>query len=461
MRFIGRQRELEFLEQWYDNPTLNALALIGRRRIGKTTLIRKFLENKPSLHIQFLNSSSELNLIALENFMSEHLDHACRFRNYLDFFTELKELARKQRTVFVFDEYPYICEAEPSFSSILQNFIDHDLSDSLVILSGSSITMMDEEISERSRPLFGRVHPFRLDEMTMVECREFYPEMSTEDQLRTYLTFGGIPLYYTVPGFTTYCDLVEETVLKDNSVFHEEGDNIINRELTPAINYYMILDAISSGSDEISSMSAVTGLDRQMCTSCLNRLVELKLVSPIHPMAGMKTKPVIYRITDRMLSFHHFVQRRMFSSQGDFETCRTHIYTLHGRTFEDQCARYLLERLDVIEIGKWIGPVAKKDSTGQVMKNDSGKTIYESADIDIVATVQENGHRYELFCECKFTGETVGFTEYNRLMERVRSTRSGPDRRLAFFSRFGFDERFEEFARMNGILLVSLEDLLE
>lgn len=462
-RFIGRKDDLQFLEEYYETPGPRAVAIVGRRRIGKTLLIKEFIRDKDHLYFQFLDSTMEANIRNLETRMGRQLGKNIEFDDSVGFFDELKNVVLERKYVIVFDEYPFMSAIDSSFSSLLQGFIDHDMKESKVIISGSSIGMMEQEIEDYSRPLFGRVHKYVLGPMSITDCREFHPNMSNDDQMRMYLTFGGMPMYYDFPDTSTYGIFMDRYVLKKNALLCQEGESMIRREFLHSEEFIAILDMIAAGHDTVAELTNVTKFDRSTVNHHVNRLREAGMIETLRPMAGANAKSVRYRIRDRMLAFHHHVIRRFVqdSTNMTYDELKEQISTFLGRMFEMQCAEYVKERFVVKDIGMWYGRIPKRDRNGVVMKDDAGKTITQETDIDIVAYVKNGTNTVELYGECKFTGQPMNMGDVKSLVSRMENANVGANNRMIFFSRYGFDDKMAKYAEENSIILVELTEMTD
>ncbi|MDO4753776.1 MAG: ATP-binding protein, partial [Bacillota bacterium] len=160
MQFYGRERELEILEQTNHTDQFECTVLYGRRRIGKTLLLRKFMEDKDALYFMALQTGEKMNLECLsEVFNQYNKDSSGRlYPSFSSVFDELTRLAKNRRFVFVIDEFPYLAENYPVISSLLQKYIDHEWKETRLhlILCGSSMSFMEKQILGAKSPLYGR-----------------------------------------------------------------------------------------------------------------------------------------------------------------------------------------------------------------------------------------------------------------------------------------------------------------
>jgi AAA+ ATPase superfamily predicted ATPase len=137
------------------------IILYGRRRVGKTFLLKQFLENKRAVYYLATKEKEEkqakkLSQI-LSNFFEDNTLKINPFTNYSQILTYLKEKSKRKQLIFVIDEFGYLLEASTHISSVLQKFWDEYFSKSkiFIILCGSTIEMMESLLNQRN-PLYGR-----------------------------------------------------------------------------------------------------------------------------------------------------------------------------------------------------------------------------------------------------------------------------------------------------------------
>ena len=160
--FVGRERELNDLNSRYDSGKFEFAVIYGRRRVGKTTLINEFIKDKESIFYSATETNSKQNLSELSqsiySYMPEFADSESVFSGFKAAFETVFRLAEKRRIVFVIDEYPYLAACSKGISSVLQQVIDkYSLQSKLfVILCGSSMSFMENQVMGYKSPLYGR-----------------------------------------------------------------------------------------------------------------------------------------------------------------------------------------------------------------------------------------------------------------------------------------------------------------
>ena len=168
MNFVGRNAELETLEQAYGKDAFQMVVIYGRRRVGKTALIERFCQGKRALTFTARELSKSENLRDFSQAVYAFFgipETAGSFANWKDAFEYVAMRAqgdRKHPFVLVFDEFPYAAQSEKSLPSTLQIVIDHAFKNTNVtmVLCGSNEGFMESEVLGRKSPLYGRGHRF-------------------------------------------------------------------------------------------------------------------------------------------------------------------------------------------------------------------------------------------------------------------------------------------------------------
>lgn len=451
MEFIGRERELSRLESIYSRPGVRTVVMYGRRKIGKSTLIKRFCEGKRALYIQSPRGSAAdvlhnlaLSITAFDGVGRE--DYAF----IQDAFEDIAVLCRKEPLIVVLDEFPFMIENIPAASSVVQRFIDLSVSgtDTMLIICGSSISVMRREVEEYERPLYGRFdNRMEIGPMPFSDCMRFHPELPKLDQVMLYLTLGGVPKYHAMEVDGSYRDYVIRHFLSDTADLRDEADNMIVAELSPRDRYIGIVNAISEGRTSHKQIYERVGIDRTTCTNALANLGSIGIVDTVHPMMGAPKQP-IYRVSDNIVAFCKEVVAYadsvpMMDAERKYSVLENRIRTFLGHRFEDMCADYVIHHWDCLEIGKWWGP-------------DENRQIRE---LDIVATVLEDDVKVSLFGDCKFINSEYAHSTLRRFRRDIELTKDDRTQRIVLFSVSGFDDEVMDEAAMGYVTLVGLDDL--
>lgn len=453
MAFIGREEEMQRLEDICSADGVKTVVVYGRRRIGKSTLLKEFCRGRRSLYIQSPQGAAADILhafaLAVSAFSGEPRDD---YRFIQDAFDDIAALCREERTVVVIDEFPFLIGEIPSAASIIQGFIDTSMegTDTMFIICGSSIGVMEHETTDYDRPLHGRFgHRMKVGPLSYQQCSVFHPCMSEEDRMCLYLTVGGVPRYHGDTAAASYRDYITAHFLDGDADLRDEAETIISAELSPRERYIGIVNAICGGSTSHKQIHGRVGIDKAACTRCLKKLKELDIVDTVRPILGAPKQPV-YRISDPIVAFSATVMPAAdalaLSAPSDvYDYMEQRIRTFLGQRFEDVCAVYASRRWRCVKMGRWWGT----DGYG------------ETHEIDIVATVLEGEARVILFGECKFTRRPVQMSVLKGLESDADATGSDMTRRYVLFSVSGFSSDLEETAEeRSDLTLVDLGELV-
>lgn len=323
--FIDRGKELAFLEQKWAESKAQMIVLWGKRRVGKTEIVKQFIMNKP--HIYFLAESTHereqlrrFSLI-LGEFFKEPLLITRGFDNWEEGFRYMRE--KNKIFVLVIDEFPYLIQSNSGISSIFQRAWDEYLSSSLVflILLGSSVAMMETEVLGYKAPLYKRrTGQWKIQAMPFAKIKDFRRSKSFEDQLLHYSVCGGTPAYWL--WFSKGNDFFQNLrnyVLKKGEPFYDEVEFILREELREPRYYFSLLQAIAQGKRRLSEIVNATGIQQPTANKYLGVLRDLDIVErevPVTEEKPLKSKKGLYKIKDE---FFQFWFRFVFTRRAELE----------------------------------------------------------------------------------------------------------------------------------------------
>ncbi len=403
--FINRTEELSVLESEYASPNSAFSVIYGRRRVGKTALISKYIENKPHIYLYATEGNLALQLV---NFTKEltnlsDLSYAknIKFETFEEAFEFLANLKLPSKLVVAIDEYQNLCHLDNSFSSKLQRVWDLYLSKSNIhlILCGSVLSMMHSEVLAYNAPLYGRrTTNIHLKSVRFRYLSEFLPRLGKLELMELYASFGTIPKYLQmVDPNKTLLQNIEDNILNKNSYLYSEGMFLLKQEINDVGSYFAILESISKGNTKVGDISSNLGLHSSHLPRYLGKLMELDIVQkevPITETNPLKSKLGRYRIKDKFLNFwFYYVYKNMsYLELGLTQTVIDEIkMNFNDRfvsfAFEDYCQEEILQ--DPL---KYLSFVPKR----------VGRWWNNQEEIDIVAMDDEN----ICFIECKWQNKS-------------------------------------------------------
>ena len=460
--FVGREAELYMLRTLESRDGVKTCMIVGRRRIGKSELIGQFCSDRRSISFEFAIGALDSQLRYMADVLTEST--GVPREPYSSMYSCLRDIAsvcREARTIVVFDEFQYLVadDKNNAISSELQRFVDTllDGTETMVIICGSQTSMMRELTSDPRRPLFGRFpETIELKPLSLQECALLHPTMTELDQLRLYITVGGIPAFHNPDRGSTYEDFIWESFMRDQAPLQEEALLLIGSGSPVDERDRKIIRVISEGAVTNKMISEKTGTDKDTCSARLKAMVELGILGRLNPMYGAPKQPRYY-IKEDAVAFYYGVyesNRARIDPRRKEETMkklRDGISSFLGRRFERVCEDYLRKHWYCLETGRWWGP---SDEIGE-----DGKPVI--VDIDITARISQGDSEFDVFCECKMRRRPAGFTELNTLVERVAFTKQNENPRYVLFSVGGFTEDLEDYAGTRAdVDLVDLEDIV-
>jgi AAA+ ATPase superfamily predicted ATPase len=459
--FYGRDVELRKLEKLYSTDEFQCAIVYGRRRVGKTTLIGEFCRNKKTVFFSALETNSGTNLNVLSNAIGtcENPDGAV-FANYDSFenaFTKINEMSQRERIVFVIDEYSYLAGADKSISSMLQHFIDHRFSKShlFMILCGSSMSFMENQVLGYQSPLYGRrTAQFRIEPLTYLQSAESNPDISFEQMALIYGITGGVPHYINkLNAGKNFSAAVIDNFLDRTSYLFEEPGNLLKQELREPAVYNAVITSVAGGATKLNEIAQKSNLESGPCSKYLSVLIDLGIIEKKQPVADTTKNKSLYCIKDNLFNFwFRFIPGNIPSiSAGKLESVyerdvKPNINHYMGKIFEDICRQYLLYYaadlpLVIKQIGVWWG---------------NNPLLQRQEEIDIMAT----GENAALFGECKWTNEKVGVVLLDDLRRKSEIFRQFASKYFFLFSRSGFTNELKKSVKNdNTVFLLELNDL--
>lgn len=443
MKFIGRKEFLNKLKKQVDTDEMSFSLIYGRRRVGKSELVKETLRcaNEKSIYFECKQVAEESNVASLSAIVSEVMELPklgyTDIESLLDY---IFKLAVNEKLILVLDEYPYLRESVKGLDSILQSLVDkyRESSKLKLIILGSYVEIM-RSLLEHSNPLYGRVDlTIDLKQMDYYESALFYPEFSPEDKVRIYSVFGGIPYYNRlIDDKKSVRDNMIELIASSGARLENEVSMYLSAEISKIINANEVFEALARGysrySDILSQSHVSSG---PTLIDVLDKLIKMEVVVKTAPINDPNNKRKVgYQIADNLSLFYYryifkyLSQMKIMDSsvffskyiEKDFEE------NFVPHQFEEICKQYLIRENKAGNIN----PVFEK----------IGKYYYDNpkehtnGEFDIV-TEDELGFA---FYEVKFRKASVSKSMVEDEIAQVDAT-GLKCYKYVFFSRSGYEE---------------------
>ena len=460
--FVNRQTELQLLEQRYASDQAELFVLYGRRRVGKTSLLTQFCQDKRHIfYVADLDVEPALRATVSAAVNAQLLGPettSAVYASWEDIFLLLASHARTERLVVVLDEFTYLIEAHPPLASTLQRLWDSDLAHTklMLIICGSYVGMMEESVLGYQAPLYGRrTGQYLLEPLSFHDAREFFPDYGLSDQVRAFAVFGGIPAYLrTIAPTHDLLANVGQAVLARGTFLYDEVRFLLQQKLREPRNYFAVLEAIASGRTRLNEIKQATGLDG--VSSYLATLQGLRLVERVVPVTESKphkSRRGVYRLRDQFFRFwFRFVHpNRTLLEQGGAQIALDRLVapqldSFTAPVFEEICRQFLW-RLGLagdlpflpLRIGGW---------------------WRAGEEIDAIAIGQEAA----LLVECKWTSRSIGLDILRNLERKAGVVREELGSRPLYFglcARNGFTPQvLRDAARRDDLFLFDLPQII-
>jgi len=463
--FVGRKSELESLTKNYNKNNFQLAVVYGRRRVGKTTLINEFCKNKRTIYFVALETTAKENLEILSKQIISVISPTAPLNSFLSFYEAVNyifEYSKEERVVFVIDEYPYLAESDKSVSSILQAAIDKYQQESqlFLILCGSSMSFMENQVLGYKSPLYGRrTCQFKILPFNYYDCSAMLYNFSDEDKIVLYGITGGIPEYVSrIDNSLSVAENAEELIFNPSGRLFEEPSNLLKQELKMPQTYNGIITAIASGSSKLNEIATKTGIETSQCSNMLNTLISLELVKKEYPITEEKSRKTIYVLEDNLFKFwYRFVLpniSRITAGLGKtvcaevFESQQINNYT--GYIFEECCKQYMWRMASsdnpmfyFQKIGRWWG---------------NNKVEKREEEIDFIAYSTPN--KTAVFGECKWKNESLNYDVLEDLIRKSELFVEFKEKYYILFSKSDFDDKMQDNVKKNKcVKLINVHDM--
>ena len=464
MKFLGREKEILDLEKEYARDG-GFVVIYGRRRIGKTTLIKQFIKSKTAFY--FL-ATKEVESQSMKRFAGviarttgNSVLQKAAFSDWLDLFQAVADYKPNEKKVLVIDEFPYLVKVNDSFPSILQNAWDEILKDSnvMLILCGSLISMMKKHALSYESPLYGRrTAQMRIAPLPFTTVYE-NQKLSFEEAAEKYSITGGVPKYmeFFSDGQPLY-EQIKENVLSKNGFLYEEPNFLLTDEVQVPTNYFSIIKVIADGNHKLGTIAGILGLETSALTPYLKTLSELGFIEkqvPVTEKNAEKTRKGLYFISDNFLRFWF---RYVYPYKGELELDNTQISLDElDKDFKEKFVAFAYEDICKEIFARLCSDKAidfTPSKIGSYWLNDkSGNT-----QIDVMAVDTVNKR---LFAgECKYHNQPIDADVYFELVKKVdnsseiKSAFKGYTVIYGVFSKSGFTSRMTDINNSNPNLFL-------
>ena len=200
--FVNREKELSLLNDEYLEDDFRFTVLYGRRRVGKTTLLKEYIKDKPSIYFLVTLESENIILKRFQNIVADYLEDDFLRDITLDSFEQIFSYISKKtfdkKLIIIIDEFQYLTKINSAFPSVFQYIVDELLKSKNIhlILCGSIISMMYEQTLSYNSPLYGRrTSAIKLEAIKFEYISEFFKDKTQNELIELYSLLDGVPKY--------------------------------------------------------------------------------------------------------------------------------------------------------------------------------------------------------------------------------------------------------------------------
>lgn len=471
--FIGRERELTALKEWYDKDGIGMMVIYGRRRIGKSTLITEFAKGKRTIFYTATKIGKNRNL---ELFSKQVVDllmpglGEVRFPATEAVFDFIDKNMGSEKIVLVIDELPYWAERDEALLSVLQKYMDTVWNDKnlKIILCGSALSFMEKKVLSEKSPLFGRRDSqMKLDAFDYLDSAKFVPDYSNEDKAICYGITGGIAKYLSmIDPAKSMDENIIRLFFRTDGYLYDETRNLLTQEFSDIAIVNNIVEQIASGENTLNTIAGKIGEKESTILYSLDKLISVGLVEKKRCITEEKNKKKTqYVLKDFMFKFwYEFIPKAtsvIEMGQGELyyqKVVKPALHSFMGAVFEEMCRYYTLKQGIMGEYGCFITSVGTWWGVENIT-DQNGDFRAQSADIDVVALSETD--KKAVVGECKFKNEKIDKGIYDTLIRRGKVIPAKYKiSKYIFFSLSGYTEWFESLSE-EDVLLLTLDSLYE
>ena len=473
MLFVGRESELQFLNDAYESDNAEFIVLYGRRRVGKTELLNQFCKDKDAI---FYTCREYTDTVQLKYFTEKvktynisALDFVDSFSSWEHAFSSVMMLPTDKKKLLIIDEFPYACKANASIPLILQVLWDEKLrhENVMIVLCGSAMSFIERDLLSEKNPLYGRTTGiYKLKPLPFCDAQKFFPNYSTEDKIIAYAILGGIPHYLKqFKKNLSLEDNVKKNVLRRGCTLYNEVEFLIKQELREPAVYNTIIEAIALGNNSFNDILTKTQIEKSKLSVYLKNLIELYIVEKEFPAlskdkAKSNASGGSYVLTDNFFRFwYSFAFRNLTDLENDDadgvweNDIQDSLHHFASKVFEQLSIEYIYAMNKAKALPFRISSASRYwGKTNQIV---DGKTRSVNLEIDVLAP--DSTKKKVIYGECKFTNEPFDMNEFKKLKSKVFI---GDSVYYYLFSLSGFTDAVEnEAANNSNIKLISATDL--
>jgi uncharacterized protein len=426
MKFFDREDEIKRLKKALESNVSRLIIIYGRRRCGKTTLIRKVLR-KSDIYFIAEQSDEAVQRIQLAKVTGEKINgfEKLIYPDWESLFTNLNNSLKENITLCI-DEFPYLVKSSPGLPGLLLKIADNPEERKFhIILCGSSQQMMQGLMLDSTAPLYGRA-------TEILNVRPLKPGWISEafkcnfvEAVEEYSVWGGIPRYWELREEEgSFEKAIKNTIFSRLGVLHEEPSRLFLDDMRESTQAFSIVSVVALGSNRVSEIAASLNKPVTQLSRPIDNLINLGYLKRETPYGeSIKTgKRSIYRISDPFMNFYFtFVSPNLSRLQSGmyeqvYKRSQEALSHFFAQEWENLCRMSIpgtiIEGKEFDLPSRWWG----NNTRGEMMELD---LVCESID-----------RKYLLAGECKWSSVSAPEPILNELMKKAKLLPFTGDKRI-------------------------------
>lgn len=453
---LGRTVELKYLNNYYEREGSQIMVVYGEKNIGKTSLLKQFVQDKPHHYYRARSASERQQRYLWSCELGQNEAKAMQFPSFAGILEALIK-DHQGKKVIVIDEFQYIVKASDEFMQELINFVHGNWqnSDVMVILCSSSIGWVENSMITRIGEAAYELSGFlKIKELEFESMMEFFPDFGMERCIEAYAILGGVPGLWN--HFTDKMSIKEnicKNILSSESFLYGEGQRIVEEELRETSVYNTILAAIAAGNYKLNDLYLHTEFSRAKISVYLKNLMELELVEKVFSFDSEGKANVqkgIYRIKNH---FVHFYFTFIYPNLSSLETMtpsefyikfispylRSYVTDYYKTVCSQKMQQWNKEEklpITAVRFSEWVGKIGN---------------------IDIIAQSEEEETIIGL---CNFERTMMRYDDYEWLLFCAEKAKIKADY-IYLFSVSRFDEKLSLEAKVkHNLRLITVDEMM-
>lgn len=417
-KLIDRKQEIDRITNALHRDSTQFIVIYGRRRIGKSTLI-KHIVNAQEHAVYFLSDTSAeaVQRSAFAKSVAEVIEGFDKVI-YPDWESLFRSMNNQlpERTLVCLDEFPYLVKSQEALPSIIQKLLNEKILKFDLLLCGSSQQLMHGYVLNRQSPLYGLANEIIKMQPIPAQYMSEAMECDATQAVEEFAIWGGVPRYWELR--RDYLDketAIRKVLLDPQGPLMEEPQRLLRDDMRDTVQASTLLTLIGNGANRISEIAARAGKEANALSEPLAKLRDLGYICREVPFGDnpKKSKKGLYHINDSLLRFHYqfIVPYRSILELGKIDSVMQVVLTqlpqFYGQCWEILCRNYvsgnIIDGIAYNIASRWWGKIFPPES------GKEGKMV----ELDVVAESLDKKHI--LIGECKWTHNDSA----DRLMETL------------------------------------------